>query len=51
MSAMETMYGTPDGLASERTRPRGAPGLITVGATGIDHQHPETPPATAPGSD
>jgi len=49
MSPMETMYGTPDGLPSERTiayfaaRAAGGVGLITVGATGIDHQHPETP--------
>lgn len=49
MSPMETMYGTPDGLPSERTiayfvaRARGGVGLITVGATGIDHLHPETP--------
>ena len=49
MSPMETMYGTPDGLPSERTRDyfaaraRGGVGLITVGATGIDHRHPETP--------
>ena len=49
MSPMETMYGTPDGLPSERTRDyfaaraAGGVGLITVGATGIDHQHPETP--------
>lgn len=49
MSPMETMYGTPDGLPSPRTRDyfaaraRGGVGLITVGATGIDPQHPETP--------
>ncbi|OBH30338.1 NADH oxidase [Mycobacterium sp. E342] len=49
MSPMETMYGTPDGLPSQRTRDyfaaraRGGVGLITVGATGIDHHHPETP--------
>ncbi|OJZ75509.1 NADH oxidase [Mycobacterium paraffinicum] len=49
MSPMETMYGTPDGLPSERTRDyfaaraMGGVGLITLGATGIDHQHPETP--------
>ena len=49
MSPMETMYGTPDGLPSERTRDyfaaraKGGVGLITVGATGIDHHHPETP--------
>ena len=46
MSSMETMYGTPDGLPSERTRDyfaaraKGGVGLITVGATGIDHRHP-----------
>ncbi|WP_255405046.1 FAD-dependent oxidoreductase [Mycobacterium sp. E2479] len=49
MSPMETMYGTPDGLPSERTRDyfaaraRGGVGLITLGATGVDHHHPETP--------
>ena len=49
MSPMETMYGTPDGLPSERTRDyfaaraKGGVGLITLGATGIDHHHPETP--------
>ncbi|OBG37673.1 NADH oxidase [Mycobacterium sp. E3198] len=49
MSPMETMYGTPDGLPSARTRDyfaaraQGGVGLITVGATGVDHQHPETP--------
>lgn len=49
MSPMETMYGTPDGLPSQRTRDyfaaraRGGVGLITLGATGIDHRHPETP--------
>lgn len=49
MSPMETMYGTPDGLPSQRTRDyfaaraRGGVGLITLGATGIDHHHPETP--------
>ena len=49
MSPMETMYGTPDGLPSERTvayfaaRAQGGAGLITLGATGIDHRHPETP--------
>ncbi len=49
MSPMETMYGTPEGLPSERTRDyfaaraEGGVGLITVGATGIDHHHPETP--------
>ncbi|MDT5147947.1 MAG: 2,4-dienoyl-CoA reductase [Mycobacterium sp.] len=48
MSPMETMYGTRDGLPSERTRDyfaaraMGGVGLITLGATGIDH-HPETP--------
>lgn len=49
MSPMETMYGTPEGLPSQRTRDyfaaraKGGVGLITVGATGIDRQHPETP--------
>ncbi|OBF57868.1 NADH oxidase [Mycobacterium sp. 852002-50816_SCH5313054-b] len=49
MSPMETMYGTPDGLPSARTRDyfaaraEGGVGLITVGATGVDHHHPETP--------
>jgi 2,4-dienoyl-CoA reductase (NADPH2) len=49
MSPMETMYGTPDGLPSERTRDyfvaraKGDVGLITLGATGVDNHHPETP--------
>jgi 2,4-dienoyl-CoA reductase (NADPH2) len=49
MSPMETLYGTPEGLPSERTRAyfvaraAGGVGLVTVGATGIDHRHPETP--------
>ncbi|GFG66206.1 hypothetical protein MKUB_36960 [Mycobacterium kubicae] len=49
MSPMETMYGTPDGLPSQRTRDyfvaraSGGVGLITLGATGVDHHHPETP--------
>ena len=49
MSPMETMYGTSDGLPSQRTRDyfaaraKGGVGLITLGATGVDHQHPETP--------
>ena len=49
MSPMETMYGTPDGLPSQRTRDyfaaraKGGVGLITLGATGVDHRHPETP--------
>jgi 2,4-dienoyl-CoA reductase (NADPH2) len=57
MSPMETMYGTPDGLPSQRTRDyfaaraRGGVGLITVGATGIDHQHPETPGGLHLGTD
>lgn len=57
MSPMETMYGTPDGLPSERTvayfaaRAAGGVGLITVGATGIDHQHPETPGGLHLGTD
>ncbi len=57
MSPMETMYGTPDGLPSERTRDyfaaraKGGVGLITVGATGIDPQHPETPGGLHIGTD
>lgn len=57
MSPMETMYGTPEGLPSERTRAyfaaraRGGVGLITVGATGIDHLHPETPGGLHIGTD
>lgn len=49
MSPMETMYGTADGLPSQRTRDyfaaraAGGVGLITVGATGVDDHHPETP--------
>lgn len=57
MSPMETMYGTPDGLPSQRTRDyfaaraKGGVGLITVGATGIDHRHPETPGGLHLGTD
>lgn len=57
MSPMETMYGTPDGLPSARTRAyfaaraSGGVGLITVGATGIDHLHPETPGGLQIGTD
>lgn len=57
MSPMETMYGTPDGLPSQRTidyfaaRAKGGVGLITVGATGIDHRHPETPGGLHLGTD
>jgi len=57
MSPMETMYGTPDGLPSERTRDyfaaraKGGVGLITLGATGIDHNHPETPGGLHLGTD
>lgn len=57
MSPMETMYGTQDGLPSQRTRDyfaaraRGGVGLITVGATGIDHRHPETPGGLHLGTD
>ena len=57
MAPMETMYGTPDGLPSERTvayfaaRAAGGVGLITVGATGIDHKHPETPGGLHLGTD
>lgn len=57
MSPMETMYGTPEGLPSARTiayfeaRARGGAGLITLGATGIDHRHPETPGGLHLGTD
>ena len=57
MSPMETMYGTPDGLPSDRTiayfaaRARGGAGLITLGATGVDHRHPETPGGLHLGTD
>ncbi len=57
MSPMETMYATPDGLPSARTaayfaaRAAGGVGLITVGATGIDPQHPETPGGLHLGTD
>lgn len=57
MSPMETLYGTPDGLPSPRTRDyfaaraRGGVGLITVGATGVDHRHPETPGGLHLGTD
>jgi 2,4-dienoyl-CoA reductase (NADPH2) len=57
MSPMETMYGTPDGLPSQRTRDyfaaraQGGVGLITVGATGVDPQHPETPGGLHLGTD
>ncbi|KRB76560.1 NADH oxidase [Nocardioides sp. Root190] len=57
MSPMETMYGTPEGHPSERTvahfatRSVGGAGLITVGATGIDPQHPETPGGLQIGED
>ncbi|MGV0835459.1 oxidoreductase [Mycolicibacterium thermoresistibile] len=57
MSPMETMYGTADGVPSPRTRDyfaaraAGGVGLITVGATGIDPQHPETPGGLHLGTD
>ncbi|GLE53653.1 hypothetical protein ATCCBAA256_32160 [Mycobacterium montefiorense] len=57
MSPMETMYGTPDGMPSQRTRDyfaaraRGGVGLITLGATGVDHRHPETPGGLHLGTD
>ncbi|TWG95364.1 2,4-dienoyl-CoA reductase-like NADH-dependent reductase (Old Yellow Enzyme family) [Nocardioides sp. J9] len=57
MSPMETMYGTPEGHPSERTvahfarRAEGGVGLVTVGATGIDPQHPETPGGLQIGED
>jgi len=49
MSPTETMYGTPDALPSERTRDyfaaraKSGAGLITLGANGVDNQHPEIP--------
>ncbi len=57
MSPMETMYGTPEGHPSDRTvahfatRAAGGVGLVTVGATGIDPQHPETPGGLQIGAD
>ncbi|WP_322936713.1 oxidoreductase [Nocardioides bizhenqiangii] len=57
MSPMETMYGTAEGLPSDRTvayftaRAEGGVGLITVGATGIDPLHPETPGGLQIGTD
>lgn len=57
MSPMETMYGTPEGLPSDRTvayftaRAAGGVGLITVGATGVDPLHPETPGGLQIGTD
>lgn len=57
MSPMETMYGTSDGLPSSRTRDyfaaraHGGVGLITVGATGVDPRHPETPGGLHLGTD
>lgn len=57
MSPMETMYGTPEGTPSDRTvayfaaRAAGGVGLITVGATGIDPLHPETPGGLQIGTD
>jgi 2,4-dienoyl-CoA reductase (NADPH2) len=57
MSPMETMYGTDEGLPSDRTRDyfaaraAGGVGLITVGATTIDPQHPETPGGLQIGTD
>ncbi|WGX97032.1 FAD-dependent oxidoreductase [Nocardioides sp. L-11A] len=57
MSPMETMYGTPDGHPSDRTvahfatRAAGGVALVTVGATGIDPQHPETPGGLQLGED
>ncbi len=57
MSPMETMYGTPEGHPSDRTiahlarRAEGGAGLVTVGATGIDPQHPETPGGLQIGTD
>lgn len=57
MSPMETMYGTPEGHPSARTvahfarRAEGGAGLLTVGATGIDPRHPETPGGLQIGED
>lgn len=57
LSPMETMYGTPEGHPSERTvahfarRAEGGAGLVTVGATGIDPRHPETPGGLQIGED
>ncbi|HWJ08690.1 MAG TPA: FAD-dependent oxidoreductase [Nocardioides sp.] len=57
MSPMETMYGTPEGHPSDRTvahfarRAEGGAGLVTVGATGIDPEHPETPGGLQIGTD
>ncbi|GAA1798636.1 FAD-dependent oxidoreductase [Nocardioides hankookensis] len=57
MSPMETMYGTPEGLPSDRTvayfaaRAAGGVGLVTVGATGVDPLHPETPGGLHLGTD
>lgn len=57
MAPMETMYGTPEGHPSDRTvahfaaRARGGVGLVTVGATGIDPLHPETPGGLQIGTD
>ncbi len=49
MSPMENLYGTAEGLPSDRTiayfaeRAEGGVGLITVGASSIDHLHKEVP--------
>lgn len=57
MAPMETMYGTPEGHPSDRTvahfarRAEGGAGLLTVGATGIDPLHPETPGGLQIGAD
>ncbi|MEV5000608.1 FAD-dependent oxidoreductase [Nocardioides sp. LML1-1-1.1] len=57
LSPMETMYGTPEGHPSPRTvahfarRAEGGAGLLTVGATGIDPRHPETPGGLQIGED
>ncbi|WP_408897648.1 FAD-dependent oxidoreductase [Nocardioides sp. R1-1] len=57
LSPMETMYGTPEGHPSERTvahfaaRAAGGVGLVTVGATGVDPLHPETPGGLQLGED
>jgi 2,4-dienoyl-CoA reductase (NADPH2) len=57
MSPMETLYGTRDGLPSERTiayyeaRSRGGVGLVTLGACTVDERHREVPTTLHFGSD
>jgi len=49
MSPMETQYGAPGGIPTQRTidyyveRAKGGVGLITLGACSIDEQHVEVP--------